>query len=183
VDLIEIITTDTTPYWGFCLRENTVWNDRGLAGMDTGFSVTHLKVLPPDRLADLLVESEREGFAFVRRLVDDWESGDNRFDRAGEVFFAAVDGGRVVGVCGLNNDPYLPGGRVGRVRHLYVSAAFRRRGIGAELIAAVILAGRGTFDRLRLRTESESAARFYESLGFRRTDGEPDCSHVRDLTG
>jgi GNAT superfamily N-acetyltransferase len=151
--------------------------------MDTGFAVTRLEKLPPDRLADLVVESEREGFAFVRRLVAGWESGDNRFDRPGEAFFAAVADGRVVGVCGLNVDPYLPGGRVGRVRHLYVAAAFRRRGIGAELVAAVIRAARGTFDRLRLRTESESAARFYESLGFRRSDDEPDGTHDWDLAG
>ena len=149
--------------------------------MDTGFSVTRLEELPPDRLADLVAESEREGFAFVRRLVDEWESGDNRFDRPGEALFAAVDDGRVVGVCGLNIDPYLPGGRVGRVRHLYVAAAFRRRGIGAGLVAAVIRAARGTFDRLRLRTESESAVRFYESLGFRSCAGEPDCTCALQL--
>ena len=139
--------------------------------------------MPSDRLADLVVESQREGFAFVRRLVNEWESGDNRFDRPGEALFAAVADGRVVGVCGLNVDPYLPGGRVGRVRHLYVAAAFRRRGIGAGLVEAVIRTAHGTFDRLRLRTDSEPAARFYESLGFRRTDDEPDGTHDRDLAG
>ena len=98
--------------------------------MDTGFSVTRLDELPPDRLADLIAESEREGFALVRRLVDDWESGDNRFDRPGEALFAVVADGRVLGVCGLNIDPYLPGGRVGRVRHLYVAADSDAAGSG-----------------------------------------------------
>jgi GNAT superfamily N-acetyltransferase len=144
--------------------------------MATRFRVIRLEEPPPDRLAGLVVESEREGFAFVRRLVDEWESGGNRFDRAGEGLFAAVADGRVVGVCGLNVDPYLAGGRVGRVRHLYVAAGFRRRGIGTALVRAVIMEARGTFDRLRLRTASEPAVRFYESLGFRRTDDEPDCT-------
>ncbi len=149
--------------------------------MDTGLSVTRLDELPPDRLADLIAESEREGFALVRRLVDDWESGDNRFDRPGEALFAVVADGRVLGVCGLNIDPYLPGGMVGRVRHLYVVATFRRRGIGTGLVAAVIRAARGTFDRLRLRTESESAVRFYESLGFLSCTGEPECTCTLQL--
>jgi GNAT superfamily N-acetyltransferase len=144
--------------------------------MATRSCVIRLEELPPDRFADLVVESEREGFAFVRRLVDAWESGDNRFDGPDEALFAAVVDGCVVGVCGLNVDPYLPGRRVGRVRHLYVAAGFRRGGIGTELVAAVIAEARGTFDRLRLRTDSEPAVRFYESLGFRRTDDEPDCT-------
>src|SRR5438128_1732301 len=120
--------------------------------MDAGFSVIRLDNRPPDHLAELVAESEREGLAFLRRLVKEWESGDNRFDQPGEALFAAVSGDGVVGVCGLNVDPYLPAGRVGRVRHLYVAAGFRRRGIGAGLVAAVILAARGAFDRLRLRT-------------------------------
>jgi GNAT superfamily N-acetyltransferase len=146
--------------------------------MDPGFSVIRLDDLPPDRLAELVAESERDGLAFLRRLVEEWESGDNRFDRPGEALFAAVEGGRVVGVCGLNFDPYFSAGRVGRVRHLYVAAEFRRRGIGTELVAAVIMTARGTFDRLRLRTGSESAAGFYESLGFRLCAEEPACTHV-----
>ena len=34
--------------------------------------------------------------------------------------------GRLVGVCGLNVDPYLDDPSVGRVRHLYVLVAARR---------------------------------------------------------
>ena len=79
--------------------------------------------------------------------------------------------------------PYLPAGRVGRVRHLYVATECRRCGIGTELVAAVILAARGTFDRLRLRTGSESAARFYESLGFQPCTEKPARTHVLDLAG
>jgi GNAT superfamily N-acetyltransferase len=151
--------------------------------MNSEFSVIRLHDLPPDRLAGLVAESERDGLAFLRRLVAEWESGDNRFDRPGEALFAAVGDGRVVGVCGLNTDPYLTTGRVGRVRHLYVAAECRRRGIGTKLVAAVMLAAQGAFDRLRLRTESESAARFYQSLGFQPCAGEPACTHVLELTG
>jgi GNAT superfamily N-acetyltransferase len=144
-------------------------------------SIERLEELPPDGLAELATESERSGFRFVRRLVAEWAAGVNRFDRPGEALFAAVAGGRVVGVCGLNVDPYGAGPRVGRVRRLYVLAAHRRAGVGRRLVAEVVKAARGVFDRLHLRTESPEAAGFYERLGFRPCPGEDACTHVLDL--
>jgi GNAT superfamily N-acetyltransferase len=141
-----------------------------------------LHELPPDGLADLVAESERLGFRFVRRLRDEWAAGVNRFDRPGEALFAASLDGRVVGVCGLNADPYASDPRVGRVRHLYVLVAYRRAGIGRRLVAEVVTAARGTFDRLRLRTDDPDAARFYERLGFRPRAGLEHCTHALELT-
>jgi hypothetical protein len=68
----------------------------------------------------LIAESE---LRFVRRLADDWVSVANRFDRPGEALFVARLPGQVVGVRGLNVDPYTAEPGVGRVRHLYVAAA------------------------------------------------------------
>src|SRR5262245_20445929 len=129
-------------------------------------TVLRLAELPADRLADLVAEAEGEGHRFLRRLVEEWDSGVNRFALPGEALFAAVAGGHVVGGCGLNRDPYTTDKRVGRVRHLYVQAAYRRRGVGSRLVAAVVAAAQGIFDRLRLRTGSTAAARFYEAVGF-----------------
>jgi GNAT superfamily N-acetyltransferase len=149
--------------------------------MNAGPSIIRLNELPADRLADLVAESEAAGLALVRRLVDDWDSGANRFDRTGEALFAAILDGRVVGVCGLNVDPYTTAARVGRVRHLYVASDCRRRGLGARLVAAVVEAAASHFDRLRLRTHGETAARFYKVLGFRPCSEGPDCTHVLEL--
>jgi len=143
--------------------------------------VERLEELPLASVAPLVSESERAGESFVRRLVDEWESGANRFDRFGEALFGARAGGRLVGVCGLNRDPYADDASVGRVRHLYVAAAERRRGVGGALVSAVVDAARGTFDEVRLRTRSDEAAAFYESLGFRRTSAVADCTHVLPL--
>src|SRR6266536_5947889 len=60
-----------------------------------------------DRLAPLAAEADAAGFRALARLVDDWDAGRNRFDRPGEALFIATDGGAVVGVCGLNIEPYL----------------------------------------------------------------------------
>jgi GNAT superfamily N-acetyltransferase len=131
----------------------------------------------------LVAESEAAGFRFLRRLVEAWASGANRFDRPGEALFAAYIGARCIGVCGLNTDPYSTEPGVGRVRHLYVAAAHRRRGIGRQLVRAVVEAAAENYQRLRLRTENPEAARFYEGLGFRPCPGEADCTHVLDLPG
>jgi phosphoribosylglycinamide formyltransferase-1 len=132
-------------------------------------------------LGALLAESEQAGLRLVRRLVEEWVSGANRFDRSGEELFGARLDGRVVGVCGLNVDPYAAKEGVGRVRHLYVLSAFRRRGVGRALIAAVIEAARGRFGELRLRTGNAEAARLYEAIGFQRSSQVADCTHIMKL--
>lgn len=143
--------------------------------------IERLSDLPADRLGPLVAESEQVGLRFVRRLAEEWVSGRNRFDRPGEAFFAASMDGRLVGVCGLNADPYAAAPGVGRVRHLYVLAAHRHLGIGRRLVAEVIAAARGPFDTLRLRTENLAAARLYEGMGFRPCPGAADCSHLMEL--
>jgi GNAT superfamily N-acetyltransferase len=146
-------------------------------------SIIRLYDLPLDRLAELVAESEQAGFRFLRRLVEEWESDANRYARAGEALFAAVLGDRIIGVCGLNRDPYHGDTRVGRVRRLYVASPLRRRGIGRLLVATVIETARESFAQLRLRTDREPAARFYEALGFRRCEGEVGCTHTMELPG
>ena len=145
--------------------------------------ITRLNELSSSHLAALVTESEAEGFAFVRRLIDEWLVGVNRFTRPGEALFGATAGGRLVGICGLNADSYAADTRIGRVRHLYVSARHRRCGIGSRLLAEVLLLARASFDRLRLRTNSDSAAKFYEARGFRPYAEETACTHIIDLAG
>jgi GNAT superfamily N-acetyltransferase len=143
--------------------------------------VSRLVALPSDSLAELVTESEEEDFRFVRRLVEEWEEGKNRFGQPCEALLAALCGARVVGVCGLNRDPYASSPSIGRVRRLYVLPAYRRSGIGRRLVEAVITAARGVFTSLRLRTETAEAARLYTDLGFQECAGVPECTHVLEL--
>jgi GNAT superfamily N-acetyltransferase len=138
--------------------------------------------LAADTLAPLVAESEQAGWRFVRRLADDLRSGANRFDRPGECLVVAEAGGAVVGVCGLNADPYAAGPSVGRVRRLYVLASHRGRGVGRGLVQAVVSAAAGRFHRLRVRTRNPQAGRLYERLGFVPVAGEADCTHALELT-
>jgi GNAT superfamily N-acetyltransferase len=144
-------------------------------------NVERLSGVPSETLDVLLAESEREGSRFVRRILDEWAAGTNRFDQPGEALFTARLGDRLIGVCGLNVDPYAAAANVGRVRRLYVLSAYRRLGVGRQLVLAVLQAARGRFDVLRLRTTNPEAARLYESLGFTPSATTDDCTHVIDL--
>jgi GNAT superfamily N-acetyltransferase len=135
----------------------------------------------PGSFDALVAESERAGYRFVRRLAEEWTSGANRFDRPGEALFASLIDGRMIGICGLNVDPYTTTAGVGRVRHLYVLVAYRRLGIGRQLVGRVVEAARGRFDRLRLSTQNPAAARLYERLGFDRRAGATDHTHLLEL--
>ena len=125
----------------------------------------------------LIAEADREGHAFVRRTADEWTSGANRFDGAGEVFFVATAEGETVGMCGLNVDGYLSDPTVGRLRHLYVTPEHRGSGLGEQLVQHCLDHAVGRFELVRLRTPGAQADRFYDRLGFERSDS-PTATHV-----
>lgn len=144
-------------------------------------SIERIVDLPTGELAPLVAESEQAGWRFLRRLLDDWSSGANRFDGDGEALYAARVDGRLVGVCVVNVDPYAADRGVGRLRRLYVAADQRGQGIGRCLVRQAVSAAAVRFHRLRLRTESAAAANFYEGLGFERRDDAGTCTHVLEL--
>jgi GNAT superfamily N-acetyltransferase len=152
-----------------------------VSGGSRGARIERLHDAPADRLAPLIAESEAAGLRFVRRLAEEWASGGNRFDLPGEILLGAWMDARLVGVCGLNVDPYTAAPGVGRVRHLYVLAAHRRQGVGRQLVARVVALARGSFVTLRLSTENPAAVRLYETLGFRRHAGDAHCTHLLEL--
>jgi GNAT superfamily N-acetyltransferase len=141
-------------------------------------AIERLTHLTPEHLAAPIAENEAQGLSFVKRLADEWASGANRFDRPGEALFAVRDAADIVGVGGLNVDPYTTEPGTGRLRHVYVMAAHRRRGLGAVLVGEIIAAARGHFHTLRLSTSNPDAARLYERLGFRPRADAARCTHV-----
>jgi GNAT superfamily N-acetyltransferase len=140
-----------------------------------------LDPLPADLLTPLVDEGAREGFRFPRRLVEEHASGEVRFDGAGEVLLGVFDGDELVAVGGVTRDPYGDADDVGRVRHVYVRAAHRRRGIGAMLMRALEAHARRHFSTLTLRTDTEAAARFYAALGFDALAPGGTATHRREL--
>ena len=110
----------------------------------------------------------------MERLRDEWLSGRNRFDGPGEAFFVASIDQRMVGVCGLNVDPYANDPSVGRVRRLYVAPGARRKGAGRALVAAAIAQARVSFRKVTLRTDADL---FFKAVGFERVEGVEAATH------
>lgn len=131
-------------------------------------------------IGGLVEESKREGYAFVQRTLKDWENGANHFSGDGESLWGLFSGMELIGIGGLNRDPYVDDAGTGRVRHLYVCAAYRRKGCSSLLMNTIIEWARLHFRVLRLFTDNPAAAVFYERLGFQRVNGYK-VSHVLSL--
>jgi len=131
---------------------------------------------------DLETEAKREGYAFVERTIDDWHNGNNKFSAPGENLWGLVLGTDLIGMGGLNRDPYTAMPDIGRVRHLYIRPQYRRHGYATMLMLKIISDARQHFAALRLFTDNPAAAVFYETLGFQRTDGVK-VSHIISFAG
>ena len=142
-------------------------------------AITQLEALPPE-LVDLEREASAQGFNFLGRLIHEWRTGSNRFDKPGERLLVAVDAGNIVGIGGLNVDPYRPIGDTARLRRLYVANDFRRQGVGEALVCALLKEAPRTFRMVRLSTDTEAAAAFYARLGFSAIEDET-ATHVKIL--
>jgi GNAT superfamily N-acetyltransferase len=133
--------------------------------------------LPLPDFDSLSVEARAEGYNFLDTLVREWETGTNRFNAPGEILLGCRDGGKLVAVGGLNRDPFAGQPEIGRLRRVYVRAAWREKGIGGLLVAALLTQARGHFQCVRLRAENPAAARLYESMGFLPI-ADPSATHI-----
>jgi GNAT superfamily N-acetyltransferase len=131
----------------------------------------------PQDFGDIVRLSLGEEFGAMQRMREDWDPGANRFDCPGEVLLEARLGTRLVGICGLNRDPYAQSSAIGRVRHLYVDPECRRSGVGRALVSKIIEFASQSFSRLRLRTLRADADQFYVAIGFRRVVDDADATH------
>jgi GNAT superfamily N-acetyltransferase len=130
----------------------------------------------------LVKESSFQGFRFVERLIRDYCSGLNCFDKSGEVLLKASLEGMVIGIGGLNQDPYFNDPKVGRLRHLYVGAAWRRCGIGRLLVNQLVEEASQHFHLLTLRTDTPAANQFYQELGFKTHPSWEHTTHHLQLS-
>jgi ribosomal protein S18 acetylase RimI-like enzyme len=144
--------------------------------------VTKVQSLNVNDVYPLVLESEQEGFRFVRRFYDEYSNGENRFDRAGEALFVAYESNQVVGICGLNRDPYITFGKVGRVRRLYVHPNHRTYGVGRQLVSHVVAEATRYYEVLTLRTDNPVADKFYKAIGFSTDATFEHATHLLSLT-
>lgn len=132
-------------------------------------------------LAHLVEESIGQGHRHLVKLVNEFEGGVNRFDRTGEALYFARKESRIVGVGGVNQDPYSNEAMIGRVRRLYVLDQYRRQGIAKMVMEYIVERAREHFDVLVLKTTNPEADLFYRSIGFAAALYSKDSSHFMIL--
>lgn len=130
---------------------------------------------------ELVEESKLAGYRHVVRLVEDYNSGINTFDKQGEVLLGAFDKQRLIGICGLNQEPYNLEPGIGRLRRMYVLHEYRRMGIGRILVNEITRLAQDQFKVLVLHTENKEAEVFYTSLGFLNNNRYENVSHYKLL--
>ncbi len=123
----------------------------------------------------LRAEALAEGFRQVERLASDWEAGTTRFDRDGEALLAARLNGVLVGIGGLTIEPVVLGAL--RMRRFYVRPAFRRIGVGGQLVMALLAGVDG--DRSITVNAAPTSIAFWERVGFNR---DPRDGHTHILS-
>lgn len=143
-----------------------------------GLSIRKLSALPKAIWA-LEADAVAEGFRFLTRLIAEWESGANRFERTGECLLGVIDSGKLVAVGGLSYDPYA-GPDVGRLRRVYVARASRGRNIGNALVGQLLEHASRQFRVVRLSTDTPEGAAFYLRCGFELIQDE-HATHARSL--
>lgn len=125
-----------------------------------------MNITPDNRgFSRLKEESMSNGFNMLSRLEDNWLNGQNRFDKPGENLLGFYADGLLIGVCGLNQDPYMTSVRAGRLRHLYVGIKWRRRQVGKILLREILEGSGRWFDFINTNAPP-SAFAFYERAGF-----------------
>jgi GNAT superfamily N-acetyltransferase len=80
--------------------------------------------------------SEKRGFCQIDRLRTDWDAGTVRFERDGEALLAVRVNGTLAGIGGLTVDPVVPSAL--RMLCFYIQPAFRRGGVGRELVLQLL---------------------------------------------
>ncbi|MFD0696700.1 GNAT family N-acetyltransferase [Paenibacillus sp. GCM10027628] len=144
------------------------------------FSIVRLNGIHHD-LFHLVEQSLAEGHRHIQKLVQEYQSGTNRFNHEGETLLAAVYKGRIVGICGLNRNPFENSNNIGRVRRLYVLKEYRRNGFGEKLMEGIMDVASLHYKVLVLYTDNPAADKFYKALGFTESSSFEKSTHYLEL--
>lgn len=129
----------------------------------------------PIGLKELVCESELEGFRFLTRLSNEFDSSGKAFDQQGETLMVARDADRLIAIGGISNHD-----GVARLRRFYVKKAYRKLGVGTLLLQNLEMFASQYFSCITLFTDTASASKFYEARGYLPV-AEPRVSHQKSL--
>ncbi|PEJ75825.1 GNAT family N-acetyltransferase [Bacillus wiedmannii] len=114
----------------------------------------------------LIEESKEEGFNFLIRLISEYENKINIFNKTGECLYGIFQGEKLIGIGGLNEDPYTENNKISRLRRFYIAKEYRRKGLGRLLLVRIISDAKKYFNIVVLNTDTVQGDKFYTSIGF-----------------
>lgn len=142
-----------------------------LRGMDLkDIHIQQIENLMEYEFSHLVQESEEEGFNFLIRLINEYKNKINVFNKTGECLYGVFQGDMLIGVGGLNEDPYTKDNKIGRLRRFYISRDYRRIGLGNLLLNQLLCHAEKYFEVIVLHTDTKQGDVFYTANGFVKGD-------------
>lgn len=137
----------------------------------------------PKQIENLAALANQEGYAFIQRLIEEFQSGKNRFDQKGESLLLAFDGDTLAGCGGLNQQWGDAGveERIGRVRRFYVHPQYRQHGVGKKLLLELEKLAKPYYSALCLNTDQKGAAHFYQKHNYVFVESHPNYNYFKYL--
>ena len=137
----------------------------------------------PKQIENLAALANQEGYAFIQRFIEEFQSGKNRFDQTGECLLMAYDGNSLVGCGGLNQQWGDAGveERIGRVRRFYVHPQYRQHGVGKTLLLELEKLAKPYYSALCLNTDQKGAAHFYQKHNYVFVESHPNYNYFKYL--
>ncbi|NKW84378.1 GNAT family N-acetyltransferase [Bacillus cereus] len=129
----------------------------------------------------LVQESKEEGFKFLKKLINEYENELNTFNKSGECLYGIFQGEKLIGIAGLNADPYTENNKIGRLRRFYIAKDYRRIGLGKLLLNKLLSHTEKYFKVVVLHTDTKQGDVFYTANGFVKREVYKRSSHYKVL--
>ena len=130
-------------------------------------------------LTSLVSKSEEEGYGMVKRLVEDYTKGVNKFDGNGEALFVCKNP-MIQAIGGINIESSNEYQGAGRIRRVYVLPSVRGTGVGRMIIESIIAHSIDRFELLTCNVGPLESWGFYERLGFKRVS-KKGITHIYEM--
>ncbi|OTX70073.1 GNAT family N-acetyltransferase [Bacillus thuringiensis serovar finitimus] len=129
----------------------------------------------------LVQESKEEGFNFLIKLKSEYKNKTNTFNKTGECLYGIFQEGKLIGIGGLNEDPYSENNKIGRLRRFYIAKDYRRIGLGNLLLKQLLSHAEKYFKVVVLHTDTKQGDAFYIANGFVKGKLFKGSSHYKVL--
>ncbi|PFQ44363.1 GNAT family N-acetyltransferase [Bacillus cereus] len=129
----------------------------------------------------LVQDSKKEGFNFIIKLINEYKNKINVFNKTGECLYGIFQEDTLIGVGGLNEDPYTEDNKIGRLRRFYISRDYRRIGLGNVLLNQLLCHAEKYFEVIVLHTDTKQGNAFYTANGFVKGGLYKGSSHYKVL--